>query len=1011
MSQKSTQMPQTPAEATTIVEKRISHEGFNIKCDKCKGVTHTMKSTTKTVTIGGKPILTEKDKIMALNVPLFSICSTTGTSCTPKFEKWIDIAEPSLNSEKIIPLVEHSDLICSTGGGIVSFEPPAAKSEFVGPKKPNIVDKAQSKINGVANKAANMAKKTTDAISAKIGTALDSLKPIGQVFDTPEIQNMITGAKEALNQANLTKEQVDQQLANLEQKIPELKSKISDTINGIKLPSLEDTGVFDIFNSGLESGEQTFIGQGIQDSINALEDHFNTQINTANLLNLDGSSGGNISIPSAFSNKGPLEQWLERKNQDQKRLEAISKAEYDNLTEQVTSINKDASFDNGEDSKKALALLYSLYVPSQAGPIPMPGQGEIPKILKNKAKDRLQDSADRKISRAKSKLNNKLQSEFDEKLQKLGYDKAQKKIDKAQAKSADLQEDLDKAEKYLGRLDDFGGYIDSLKEKYIGKVTDKYTNAIAKAGQNLSLLNVSMDGMSFIVDGLPPGDVVTNVKAKQEKEKPKKEEPEKAKPVVVKDPPPLEKAKPETEEKCCFTKLTVIKNKTIEYKVIDEPNNIKNELPLLNFVAGTTENNKDLSILLEGLDRSGCSSEHKNKELNYTIDASSFSKKLTDNQKNKLDFNIKSNDDFVDIAFNFMGLNSEPTEYKIPINTCSNNEIIRANTYIDANWFLLFAMKSDTLSYRHANYKNPDFLKEHRSKAVKIGQRNRGLSGRDSGAKIELAYGFVYNNETIGKELSHTINLEKIAGYSKRVFNILKRVEEISDKARDFQTKVGSRPMVFEGHAPNINVMLSRYILDTDGNEEPKYDYKLKYGLEPIVGLVIKMDVSDYLFASVKVFKIIYDKLIKKKKHKPGKEKDKNFELIFKCELSLDLQFSASGEIDLGENSKEFSFVTTAVSKLEIFFSTKAVVKGFGLEGGITGSAAGQITADNYVGVDDNGSYWGTKVSYSGLKLSYSVTLSVYGFSKKKDLIEDSGDWIFYKPSNPLAETGRIPIS
>ncbi len=524
MSQKPTPPPQGAEPA--MIEKRISHEGFTIKCDKCKAGKEliAMKSTTKTVTIGGKPILTEMDKIPVTNIPPFSKCDNPLISaCVPALTNWVDIAESTVNSEKFIPIVEHSDFVCTTGGGIVSFEPPAAKSEIMGPKKPNMVDKAKAKINGVANKAANMAKKVTEGISTEIGTALDGLKPIGQLFDTPAMQNMITGAKGALDQANLSKEQLDEQLASLEQKVPELKSKISDTINGIEIPSLEDTGIFGVATADINPEDQAYIGQGIQDSINALESHFNTEINTASLMNLDAEPSGEMGIPM-MSDKGPLENWLDQKKIEQENLENIAATEYGSMTEQVTTINKDASFDNGEDSKKALSLLYSLYIPSQAGPAPIPDKGEVSKILTNTAKDKAQGAIDKNINRSKVKVNTKIQNEFDEKLQKLGYDKAQKKIDKVQAESTELQEDMDKAEKYLGRMDDFGGYIDGLKEKYAGKIGGKYDAAIAKAGQNLGLLNVSMDGMSFVADGLPSGDVVTNVKPKKPKKNKKEDE-------------------------------------------------------------------------------------------------------------------------------------------------------------------------------------------------------------------------------------------------------------------------------------------------------------------------------------------------------------------------------------------------------------------------------------------------------------------------------------------------------
>lgn len=519
-------MSQQPSTAVTpvteepaLVEKRISHEGFKLKCDKCKAGKEliAMKSTTKTVTIGGKPIVTKMDKIPLANIPAFSICDTPGiTKCVPTPTDWIDTAEPTVNSEKFIPLVEHSEFLCGLGGGTVIFSPPTAKSEIMGPKKSNIIDKAQAKINGIANKAANMAKKVTEGVTAQIDTALDALKPIGQIFDNPGIQNMITGAQGMLDQANLTKEQIDSKLSALEQKVPELKSKISSTINGIQIPFLQNGELFNLGISDMDLGEQAFIGEGIQDSINALENYFNTEINTANLVNLNENASGDLSVP-ILSNKGSLESWLDQKKIEQENIDTIAATEYGNMTKQISTINKDTSFGDGEDSKKALSLLYGLYIPSQAGNTPIPDKGELSKILTNKAKDKTQDVINEKISSSKTKLNTKIQNEFNEKLQDLGYDKAQKKIDKAQEESAELQKDMDKAAKYLGRMDDFGGYIDSIKEKYVGKITGKYNDSAAKAGANLAVLNTSLDGLSFIADGLPPGDVVTWVKPKKEK--------------------------------------------------------------------------------------------------------------------------------------------------------------------------------------------------------------------------------------------------------------------------------------------------------------------------------------------------------------------------------------------------------------------------------------------------------------------------------------------------------------
>ncbi|GAA3509797.1 hypothetical protein GCM10022393_23350 [Aquimarina addita] len=516
MSQQPTSSPE--AEEPAMVEKRISYEGFQIKCDKCKAGKEliSMKSTTKTVTIDGKPMVTKIDMVPMVNIPPFSTCDNPMISkCVPALTGWLDIAEETVNTEKFTPLVEHSEFTCTLGGGIVTFAPPTAQSAIMGPKKPNIVDQAKAKINGMVNKVADMAKKVTDGIASEVGGMIEGMRPIGQLFDNPTMQNMITGATGALEQANLSKEQLDTQLASLEQKVPEIKSKISDTINGIEVPSLEDMG---IFGSELSTEEALVLQQGIMDSTSELEGYFNNEINSASLINLDGNSSGDFTIPT-LSDKGPLENWLDQKKQEQANLDNIAAAEYGSMTEQITTINKDATFDNGDDSKEALSLLYSLYIPSQAGPIPIPGDGEVSDLLTNKAKDEAQNYVDNKINTSKATLNATIQNELDEELKELGYDKAQKEIDELQQKSGDLQKDMDKAEKWLGRMDNYDDFIDGLKTKYTDKITGAYGEAAKKAGANLGLLNVSLDGMSFIVDGLPPGDVVTMVKAKQEKNK------------------------------------------------------------------------------------------------------------------------------------------------------------------------------------------------------------------------------------------------------------------------------------------------------------------------------------------------------------------------------------------------------------------------------------------------------------------------------------------------------------
>ena len=143
----------------------------------------------------------------------------------------------------------------------------------------------------------------------------------------------------------------------------------------------------------------------------------------------------------------------------------------------------------------------------------MSANGGVSGMLENN----ISGTINKQIETTKTKLNAKIQNELDEVLNKLGYDKVQQEIDELQSKSAELQKDLDKAEKLLGRMGDFDGFMDGLTAKYTGKITEKYEAFVGKIKDNMKLANSALSGMSFVVDGMPAGDVVTMVKPKKEK--------------------------------------------------------------------------------------------------------------------------------------------------------------------------------------------------------------------------------------------------------------------------------------------------------------------------------------------------------------------------------------------------------------------------------------------------------------------------------------------------------------
>ncbi len=992
-----------------MVEKRISHEGFKVKCDKCPGEFHSMKSTTKTVTIGGKPIVTEMDKITVANIPVFSKCSGTPTgTCTPILTKWIDYAEPTVNTDKFIPLVEHSELICTKGGGYIGFEPEPAKSEFVGPPKPNIVDKAKAKINGMANKAANMAKKVANGVAKEIEAVLEGLKPIGQLFDNPEIKKAIASATSALEQANLSKEQLDETLSSLEKKVPEIKSKISGVINDIEIPSLEELGAL---GSDLSVEEASILRQGIIDSTSELNSYFNNEINTKSLLNFDGSGGGNHTIPS-FSDKGPLERWLEQKKIEKEHIDKIATKKYDAHKEQILAINKDATFDDGEDSKKALAILESMSYPSQAGRIPIPGQGEIPKILKDSAKNRAQDSVNRKIDRTKGRLNVKLQSEFDEKLKKLGYDKAQKKIDKAQAESAELQKDMDKASKWLGRMDDFGGYIDGLKKKYNDRIAGKLSTAFTKTAANLGLVNVAMDGMSFVANGLPPGDVVTNVKPK--KEKPKEEEPEEDTPPPPPPPEEPEKEKEEEEEKetdeCKFTKLTAIKNDTLEHLIYEKKEGDKaNKTPLpkpIQFVAGTTNEYKSkLSLIIEGLKQSNSSSESS---ITHRIDGTNASIKGLPGSANKLksEFDIIYNPTFMQrdkLLLNFMGLAEEllVKKHEFDVQLCNYQNTVMAEVLPDAEWTMLFALGSDDpLTYIHGNQSPGDKFNKHQDKARRIGNFNsKKLNYGHRTASFKFVYGVTYNKETNGTDLSITGKVDKIYGISKQLFGFVGAIDKLADKLKGNHTSDDAVSIAII--PPSIFFAAKHKIIPSDTLFYRKSEEVIEFGLDPLLGCEIEVDLvrtGEKRFALMifisKVLKYITDRKLSD---------------VFFFTVGLSMNFKLIGKLNLSENSSEVNFSFEYALKISMGFHIEGSFWGIEYEAELEGSLAGGLEATARVGNDNNGLYTEGEVDFKGIKGTILIRGSVSGWIFD-DQIEKQWSGVIGKWDAPI-KTPRLQLS
>ncbi|GAA0719147.1 hypothetical protein GCM10009430_17870 [Aquimarina litoralis] len=994
-------------------EKRISYEGFKIKCDKCPGTLLPMISTTKMVTIGGKPVVNITDKTIGANIPMFPSCTATPTKiCNPKFTKWIDTAEPTVNIEKAIPLVEHSELICTAGGGFVGFEPPVAKSEIMGPKKPNMVDKAKGKINGVANKAKSVATNATNKINSQISGVLDGAKPIGKIFDNKALKSTINGASAALNQANLSKKQIDIQLESLENQIPQLKNKISSTINDIEVPQINDLGIEK--NDAITDKEEQFFQNEIQNSINELENYYNQEINTSSLVNLDGTPSNRI---PTFDDRTPLERWSDNKKEHEKLLDQLAEHEYNRMTEEVTAYNKDAIFEEDESSKKAIASLYGLYVSSGQSSIPPnPQKGEITKILKEKAQKKAQKKLDKKTARSKNKLNKKIQDELDEELEKLGYNKAQKKINAAQAKSAEVQKDMDKASKWLGRMDNFDGFIDNLKEKYTGKVSAKLNKSITSINQNMALANTSMDGMSFAVDGFPKGDVVTNVKAKQEKKK--EEEEEKTTPPPVVTPPEETKPPEETEEEtneCSFTKITVVKNnKTHEVLYGKDEKDYGNtnkhhnrSLPEpIQFVAGTREKyKKNLELIIENLK---LPPNEFDDAIFYSIDNDTKTTPLKSGSIVKIpfDINYQFEGDHDKILYSFMGL-TEPrkTIYNIPLELCSYSTNIDVEVLPDAEWVLLFSFGSkDPLVYTHGNQPPGDIFKKHQDKAIRVGRANSSKKGMGKGkrsAEVKVLYGANYNNGKTIINKGASVILDKAYTPLKRISRLTELLDKTADYLRGDHVDGSDKAVSIAIIPTAISIAGYHKYIDSDAFYSKNKEVKFEINVDPLLGANIEVDLVRTGQKRVPII-IFLNKVIDKLTSKEISEV-----FYFTIGVSFNIKLKASLSANSGEAELIGKTTATAALTIKMGFHIEGSFLGFEYEALMEGKLAGNFDFFIEAGYRKKW-FFNPEVDFSGIKASILIRGSVSGWFIEEQ-IEAKYQGVIGKWDSPFA-TGELTI-
>ncbi|KAA1248135.1 DUF4280 domain-containing protein [Aquimarina sp. RZ0] len=485
--------------ATETKEVRVAHTGISIVCDKSGGgeTPSVIQSMTKSVFIDGNPVTTKADKISGANIVPFPSCDVGKMCgvCVPVIaSEWELTAEKTINTEKKTPLVEDSFLQC-THGGKIAFKFDPVKTVPPANKKPNIVDKAKAKINSAVNSVVKKTTETLKDVTEGMTAAFDGLKP---VLENTQAANLATTLDTQVQKLNQLKKETDNTVEDLEEEITELRKKIDAKITGTtyKPPKEEvetatvinlDKDEIDLQNAEEEKRNAVLYDQATNDAIKAYEDFINAEITpTVTIREVPIPKSNTPQVTPSVSNTASGQNQVGTKNTNSKAV--LTAKEH---LETLANTSKTIGLDKNENAQNALRLLDTVGTVMATG-------------VKNSAKDKAKVS----VKNVRSSLNGQLQTKIDEELTELGY---YEKLKKYEEESTDLQKDIDKASLTLKSVGDFGGFIDGLKNKYLGKIGAKYSGSLNKLSNNLTTLNTSMDGLSYVADGGPKGEVFTNV--------------------------------------------------------------------------------------------------------------------------------------------------------------------------------------------------------------------------------------------------------------------------------------------------------------------------------------------------------------------------------------------------------------------------------------------------------------------------------------------------------------------
>lgn len=483
--------------AKVTKEVRIAHTSVPIFCTKSVGgAPSVMKTPIKSVGISKGLASTEKDIAPSTHIVPFVGCNYMGQclACVPA-GKWKLTAEDALNVVKRVPLVEDSEFDCTARGGKITFNFDPVKTVPPANKKPNIVDKAKAKINSTVNTAVKKATEALQTVTEDISGAFDGLKP---VLENTKAANLANTLDTQLQKLNQLKKETDNRVEELDKEITELRKKIEAKLTGKTYqppkPEAEtelvislDKDKIDLQNAEEEKRNEALYNQSTNDAIKAYEDYINSQITpTVTVREVEVTADATNQATSAVNS--PATAPNKTNVQNPNNLYVMTAKEY---LEKLAKTSDTLGLKKNKDTQNALLLLDTLGT-----------------TLSSDIATNVKDRAQNIIKNGRATLNGQVQAKIDEELKELGY---YEKLKKYQSESKDLQEDIDKASLGLKAIGNFGGFIDGLKNKYLGKIGAKYSESLNKLSNNLAMLNTSLDGLSYVADGFPKGEVFTNV--------------------------------------------------------------------------------------------------------------------------------------------------------------------------------------------------------------------------------------------------------------------------------------------------------------------------------------------------------------------------------------------------------------------------------------------------------------------------------------------------------------------